>query len=217
MISGYKAAIFDMDGTILDSMYYWRLSGLEYILAHKMPMTDEIVGGVFKRGAGATVRMSYELAGRDDYEIDLPYISEKLVKYVHAHYLKEVSPKPHVIEFLEMLKNKGIRCCVATATDKKYAINALKVHGIDKYFEFVFDESDAGCNKAHAEYFEKVITRLGCTKEECVLFEDAMYSIRTAKEFGLKVVGIEDPCTVEGPEAVKALADKYIRDYSELM
>ncbi len=217
MISGYKAAIFDMDGTILDSMYYWRLSSLEYILAHKLPLNDELLSGIFKRGAGMTVKMSYELAGKSTYEKDLPEISKKLVGYVHSHYQSDVHPKPYAIAFLEKLKSEGVRCCVATATDKKYASEALKVHGMDKYFEFIFDESDAGCNKSHIRFFEKVVEKLGCDKADCVMFEDAVYSIKTAKKFGMRVVGIEDSYTVEGPEAVKSLVDQYIVDYSELL
>lgn len=218
MISGFKAAIFDMDGTLLDSMRYWRLAGLEYILNHKLPFSDEILVGMFTRGAGATIKMAYELAGRNDYKNDHAYISQKILSYVVPRYEQNVFPKENAIAYLEKLRKEGVRCCIATATEKNCAIEALKKHGMDKYFEFIFDESDAdGLNKAKEQYFEKVVEKLGCAKEDCVMFEDALYSIRTAKKYGLKVVAIEDGCAANDVESIKALADVYISNYSVLL
>jgi len=206
-----------MDGTVLESMYYWRISSLEYVIEHNLPVNEELLSGVFKRGAGATVKMAYALAGRDDYEAELKYISSKLVRYVYAHYLKDVKPKPYAIDFLKKLREEGVRCCIATATDKEFALEALKVHGMDEYFEFIFDESDAGCSKANEQYFERLLEKLGCEKNECMLFEDAAYSIRTAKKFGIRVTGIEDTYAIEGSDIVKALSDQYVCSFSELI
>jgi len=217
MTSEFKAAIFDMDGTLLESMKYWRMAGLEYIIGHDLPYNDEILSGIFRRGAGMSVKMAYELAGNENYKNDWPRISDKILEYVIPHYARDVKLKPNVIEYLEKLKKEGIRCCVATATQKEYAIEALKKQGIDKYFEFVFDTDDAGCSKANEQFFAKVVEKLGCDKAECAMFEDALYSIRTAKAYGMKVVGIQDACAEPDAEEIKALSDIYITDYCELL
>lgn len=205
-----------MDGTLLDSMRFWRFGALEYAIANDLPMTEEMLVGVFKRGGVATAKMAYEAAGIDVSKLNIN-LGKEILKFVVPHYLKDVKPKKNVREYLEKLRREGVRCCVATATPKEYAIEALRVHGLDEYFEFVFDETDADCNKAHEQYFERVTSKLGLTAADCVMFEDALYSIRTAKRFGLRVVAVEEKCTFEGPDAVKEYADIYINDFSELL
>lgn len=206
-----------MDGTLLESMRYWRMAALNYIICNDLPINDEILSGLFKRGAGNTIKMAYELAGREDYEDDAAEISDKILEYVVAHYRGNIKPKPNVRAYLEKLKKEGVRCCVATATDKEYAVEVLKKHDMDRFFEFVFDVSDAGCSKAKKEFFDKLMDVLGSSKEDCVMFEDALYSIRTAAEYGIRVVGVEDFCAANDAEEIKRLTVKYISDYSELI
>lgn len=216
MISGYRAAIFDMDGTLLDSMRYWRFAALEYLLAQNMPISEEVLAGVFRRGGVATVKMCYQQAGIDPDSVGIDF-SKAILRYVAPHYRNDVTVKKNVRELLEKLRNDGTVCCVATATPKQYAEEALKVHRLDSYFDFVFDESDAGCAKANVQYFQRVVDRLGFAPSECVMFEDAMYSIRTAKKYGLSVVAVYDGCALDSPEAISTAADYYVKDFSELM
>lgn len=216
MISGYKAAIFDMDGTLLDSMRQWRFAALEYLMAQHMPISEEVLSGVFRRGGVATVKMCYQQAGIDPDSLGVNF-GRAILEYVAPHYEKDVTVKNNARELLEKLRAEGIVCCVATATPKQYAEAALKAHGLDRYLEFVFDETDGGCTKANCQYFQRLVDRLGFAPSECVMFEDAMYSIRTAKKSGLTVIGVYDECALDPPEAISAATDYYIKDFSEML
>lgn len=216
MISGYKAAIFDMDGTLLDSMRHWRFAALEYLLAQNIPISEEVLAGVFRRGGVATVKMCYQEAGIDPDSLGVNF-GKAILEYVAPHYKKDVTVKKNARELLEKLRDEGIVCCVAKATPRQYAEAALKAQELYKYFEFVFDETDAGCTKANAQYFQRLVDRLGFTPSECVMFEDAMYSIRTAKKFGLTVIAVYDGCALDSPEAIGKVADYYIKDFGELL
>lgn len=216
MILGCKVAIFDMDGTLLDSMRFWRFASLEYLMANNMPISDNALAGVFKRSAGSTIKIAYAEAGLP--ESDIPAnIGEEILNLVVPHYEKDVLPKECALEYVRHLHKKGIRCCVATATRKDEAAKVLQRLGFSEYIEFIYDTEDAGCSKAHVEYFEKLSERLSVPLKECVMYEDALYSIETAKKAGMQVVAIEDYCAFEFKDEIRALSDVYITSFRELI
>lgn len=216
MISKCKAAIFDMDGTLLDSMRFWRFAALEYMMSKHIPISEDALAGVFRRSARETVSIAYHDAGLTDADIS-PDLGKDILKLMSTRYDNDVYPKEGALEYIKKLHEQGIRCCVATATQKDHAMKVLKYFGFDKYIEFVFDTDDAGCSKANEQYFFSVAEKLGVPVTECVMYEDALYSIRTAKKVGMYVVAIEDDCAIAGREEIKQLADIYIERFSDLM
>ena len=216
MISKYKAAIFDMDGTLLDSMKFWRFAALEYMMKKHIPISEDALAGVFRRSARETVSIAYRDAGLSDADIS-PDLGKDILKIVDVRYDNDVHPKDGALEYIKKLHEHGIRCCVATATQKDHAMKVLRKFGFDKYIEFVFDTDDAGCSKAHEQFFTLVADKLSVPIDECVMYEDALYSIRTAKKVGMHVVAIEDECAITGRTEIKELADVYIKEFNELL
>jgi len=211
----FEAAIFDMDGTLLDTMPYWRYTALEYLLAHRLPVAEDILVRMY---ATSSRRLLMEYAGRLGVAIDRKEMIAELEGFMNRHYLYDAQLKrPSVPAFLEELRSKGVRMCVATGSPRQYAMNGLKRLGLMDYFEFITDNYEGEFTKENPDYFRDVLRRLGAPAERCWVFEDALYAMKSAKAAGLKVCAIEEGTQAADRGAIQALADVYISDYGELM
>ena len=211
----FDAAIFDMDGTLLDTMRYWRYTSLEYLLAHQLPVRPEDLARMEWTSSRALVK---EIAEREDFDMgSWQTMVGELEEFMNRHYLHDAKRKENVPELLERLRGMGKPMCVATGAPRQYARNGLSRLGILKYFEFVTDCYEFGMNKSQPEYFEEVARRLGTKPERCVVFEDALYAMKSAKTAGCRVVAIEDSTARLQRDEIRAVADRYIQNYSELL
>lgn len=211
----FDAAIFDMDGTLLDTMRYWRYTSLEYLLAHQLPVRPEDLARMEWTSSRALVK---EIAEREGFDMgSWQTMVGELEEFMNRHYLHDAKRRENVPELLEKLRGMGKPMCVATGAPRQYARNGLSRLGILKYFEFVTDCYEFGMNKSQPEYFEEVARRLGTRPERCVVFEDALYAMKSAKAAGCRVVAIEDSAARLQRDEIRAIADRYILNYSELL
>ena len=211
----FDAAIFDMDGTLLDTMRYWRYTSLEYLLAHQLPVRPEDLARMEWTSSRALVK---EIAEREGFDMgSWQTMVGELEEFMNRHYLHDAKRRENVPELLEKLRGMGKPMCVATGAPRQYARNGLSRLGILKYFEFVTDCYEFGMDKSQPEYFEEVARRLGTKPERCVVFEDALYAMKSAKAAGCRVVAIEDSTARLQRDEIRAIADRYIQNYSELL
>lgn len=211
----FDAAIFDMDGTLLDTMRYWRYTSLEYLLAHQLPVRPEDLARMEWTSSRALVK---EIAEREGFDMgSWQTMVGELEEFMNRHYLHDAKRRENVPELLEKLRGMGKPMCVATGAPRQYARNGLSRLGILKYFEFVTDCYEFGMDKSQPEYFEEVARRLGTKPERCVVFEDALYAMKSAKTAGCRVVAVEDSTARLQRDEIRAIADRYILNYSELL
>jgi len=210
------AAIFDMDGTLLDSMRYWRYTSLEYMLHHGWPVEPE---DQVRMHDTSSRRLIPEIGARMGREWGgMETLVTELEGYMHRHYLYDAQLKDgYVAAFLDKLAAEGKRLCVATGAPRAYASDGLKRLGLLDRFEFVTDAKEYGFGKERGEYFHIVARRLGTVPERCLVVEDALYAIETAKRCGCRVLAIEDGTARLQRERIMALADDHIRSYSEVL
>lgn len=211
----FDAAIFDMDGTLLDTMRYWRYTSLEYLLAHQLPVRPEDLARMEWTSSRALVK---KIAEREGFDMgSWQTMVGELEEFMNRHYLHDAKRRENVPELLERLRGMGKPMCVATGAPRQYARNGLSRLGILKYFEFVTDCYEFGMDKSQPEYFEEVARRLGTKSERCAVFEDALYAMKSAKAAGCRVVAIEDSTARLQRDEIRAIADRYILNYSELL
>lgn len=214
MIPKFKAAMFDMDGTVLRTMRYWRLSTVELLLGRNIIPTPEQMARVFSSSSRA---LSAQILLEHGVQMEEREILHELEGYMHRHYLYDATPKPQVKEYLEKLRHAGVRMCLGTAAPKASAQAALMRLGLIDYFDFITDQYEQGMRKDNPEFFQRVARRMEADVGEMCVFEDALYSIRTARTLGCPVIAIEDDAQAADRAEIMRLADCYVRSYEELL
>jgi len=135
---------------------------------------------------------------------------------IRDFYQNQVQPKPGLVKFLSLLKMEGVWMYVATNTDRALAETALRHTGIDGYFRGLVTCREAGQGKGDGpEVYERALRRLRSNKKDTVVFEDALYALRTAKEAGFRTAAVYDPAEPE-QEEMRRLAEYYITSYEEM-
>ena len=206
-----KGAIFDFDGTLVDSMFIWDTIGETYLRSlGKEP--KENLSETFKT---FTLEQSAEYY-REHYGVKLSV--QEIVDHINATvteiYRTKVTLKDGIEEFLKKLRADGVKMCVATVTDKIIVEDVLKRLGIRSYFEEIFTCADIGYSKETPHIYRAALSHLGTKKTETVVLEDAFHALITAKNDGFPVVAVYDPH--EKKQALmRASADYYISDYAK--
>lgn len=212
-LKNIKGAIFDLDGTILDSMHIWSEIGLLF-LKNKGVVPPPGVENEFVKMS--MVQAAEYYIKKIDPTATVMDIVNEVNALVQGFYFNEVIKKDGIKEFLDFLKNKNVKMCIATATDKHLVEKALERNEIREYFSEIFTCSSVGAGKDTPVIYDVALEYLGTPKENTFIFEDALYAIETATKAGYNVVGINDVSEKADPEDVKKLCNYYINDYSEI-
>lgn len=203
-------AIFDMDGTLLDSMHIWdTASGAFLMMRGIIPKEFDLF-----RKQGYKGGIDYMI---DEYNLDMTFdeVLNELQKILWFYYSNVAPIKDGVKDFLQALKNNGVKMVVATATESKMAKKALERNGIIDFFEDVISMHEIGIHKNDPAAFEYVRNAIHANGVGYV-FEDALYAIETAKSAGYKVIGIEDYSAEDDREKIKKIVDFYAENYEQV-
>ena len=205
-----KGAIFDFDGTLVDSMWIWDTVGEDYLRTlGKEP--KENLKEAFKT---FTLEQAAEYY-RAHYGVTLSVqeIVDDVNAMVEKYYASKVSLKAGVSDFLQKLSEEGVKMCVATVTDRYLVENTLERLKIRKYFSEIFTSAEVGSDKTAPEIYRAALHHLGTEKRETLIFEDAYHALMTAKDDGFTVAAVYDQHETRQME-MKAESDYYISDYS---
>ena len=205
-----KYAIFDADGTLMDSMHIWDTLDSAFLMMRGIEPKES---RVFRK-YGYFNAIKYFL---ENYELNMSpeEIRADIMKILEYYYNNVALAKDGVREFLQVLKDNGVRCVVATATDRYLMEPALERNGLLQYFDAVFSTKEIGVSKQEPDIYNKAKDFLGAD-ENVFIFEDAAYAIDTAKRAGYKVIAVEDYSAEDEREHIKETADYYVTNYSEM-
>ena len=205
-----KYAIFDMDGTLIDSMVFWKNLATEYltskgilqipadILEQIKPMTMSESAALFRREFGLT----------GDVEAQMNEMMED-------HYRNDIPLKPGVREYLENLHRQSVRMCVASATAEHLMESCLTRLGVREHFEFLLSCETVGAGKRSPLVYHEAARRLGAAPREIAVYEDALYAVRTAKDAGFCVAGVYDDSAAGNWQSITEIADEIISNWEE--
>ena len=203
-------ALFDMDGTLVDSMGYWRQLPLEYLAEVGIkPDAEGLKHLTSARGYGEIIAYFASLG----IHTTLPEMLRFVATHIARHYAEEVQVKPGVPALLESLRAAGCRMGVVTLTPHAGTSVCLTKTGLAPYFDFVLTPEDmpGGGGKEEPGIFEEALRRLGCEKpQDCFVFEDSYYSIATAAKMGFCVIGVRDAWAAFEEEKIRASVAEYL-------
>lgn len=209
-----KHYIFDLDGTLIDSMPIWKDTGKNFLLNHGFTPPDNLQEIVKSQTL-------YQTAEHFQKELGVPFTAEEItaeiISFVEEQYRTTIPLKPFAREFLEKEKKNGAKMCILTASEASYIHLALNRLDISKYFDFVMTCTETGLYKSGPEVFRTAMERLGGTPVDTIVFEDALYAIKGAKQGGLTVYAIEEPVMEQEKSEIQTLADRYLTSYKELL
>lgn len=202
-----------MDGTLIDSMQTWRGLIGEYILSLDLPVDSAYLDTLKDKNIDESIRAIHENFKVAQSVDDGFRFIDKLIR---NHYQHNFDMKPGARQALEKLKKMGVKMMVATATPDEQAHIALKAQGIAHYFCAVQTCQNTGLSKSDPKYWEKALATIEADPDEVVIFEDALYCVKTVKAMGLYTVCIEDAVALKEAPVLISLADQYIRHYKDL-
>ena len=206
-------AIFDLDGTLIDSMSIWDDIAYNFLVSQGVtpkPDLREKVATMYLNESAKYLVDEYSL---DCTPQDFKDYTERIIE---DFYVRTVPPKRDAVEFLCKLKKSGVKMCIATATERKLAVPALEHNGMLGFFDGVFSCAEIGLSKQSPEIFDRALEFLGTPKEETFVFEDSYHAVATASKAGYNVIAISDKSASNDEEKIKKLSLNFIENYAEL-
>ena len=208
-----KYALFDCDGTLLDSMPMWINLATDVLASYGVDLPRE--------AERETASMSHEDAAKFYADTFLDGKgAEELAKTfsdtLERNYSEVLQLKPHVREVLDQLRAQNIPMAVASSTDAYLLEMCLKRLGLRDHFLFVQTVDNSGFSKNSDEYFQLAAKKLGCAPGDILFFDDALYALERAKKNGLMTVAVQDDTQMDHDAEIRAVGDYYINDFADI-
>lgn len=207
----YKGAIFDLDGTILDSSWVWEQVDKKFLGDRGFEVPNDYVEAISPLGAYRAATYTIERFGLWNEK------PEDLVRewfdIAREEYAQKVLCKPGAKEYIKFLYDKGIRLAIATSSDRELFITTLERENIINCFSEIVTVDEVERGKGYPDIYEEAARRIGLGTHECVVFEDILTGVSGAKLGGFAVVAVEDSKSKENRSQIEKKADYYIKKW----
>lgn len=207
-------AVFDFDGTIMDSMPDWAGKMLHLLDSHGVNYPADIIRTITPLGDGGSARYFIEELG---LELTPQAIQAELDAYALPRYRDSILPKPGVAAVLQALRAAGVPVCILTASPQHMIRPCLARNGLTEYFRFAWCCDDLGMKKNQPEIYARTCAELGTRPENTLFFDDNLLALTTATRAGMLSVGVFDESSAADEAAIRANTVRYLRGWEELL
>lgn len=209
-----KGAIFDLDGTILDSMYVWHYADSVFLEEQGIEVPPNLDSILKTLSMNQCVQYFIDVLG---VKLSHDEIKSRCMEIMRDFYLTKVKPKPYAKEVLDKLKSMGVKMCVATANENVLTVAALNHVGFLDYFEFILTCADVDAPKTDGKIYRVSGERLGFKPQETIVVEDAVHGIVSANREGFITIGVYDEAFKSDNEKIQRISHIYAETFEDLL
>lgn len=204
--------LFDFDGVLVDSMPTWAGTYRALLDAKQIPYPIDFVKIITPLGNEGAARYCVSLG----LDMETDAILAHAFGVYEREYTENIGPKANVVRVLHELKARGDRLNVLTGSSHRYVDPCLQNAGIYDLFDRVWSVDDFGIPKSDVRIYERAAQALGLSVADCIFADDNYIAVLTAKKAGMRTIGVYDASSENFESEIRAAADAYIRDFSEI-
>lgn len=209
-----RGAIFDVDGTLLDSMTVWWDVLIDFYRQHGVELTDEEAFEFKELTLKESIPMIIDTLGLDE---SFEEVSDTFQQMATLQYENTLPLKEGADEYLKQLHDSGVKIAIATSGYEDLCKKAFTRLGVWQYIDACAFSSEVGVNKSNPDVYLLAAKRIGVPPEECTVFEDITTGIGGAKKGGFETCAIYDATNADETDALKQLSDHYITGWKDLL
>ncbi len=209
----FDCAIFDLDGTLVDSQHMWTMAKLKVLTDRGIGVDPDQKRRIMSM---EFPEITHHLSSDWPTNLTPEQVLAEITQTVTFHYAQTIPMKKGMRELLEYLHSVGIPCCLATASWEERFMPMLQRLGADKLLDHIVTARMVGRNKHFPDVFLEAARRCGANPQRSVVFEDSRYSVKAAKQAGFWVVGINEPSSDGDAQAMQAMCDWFVDDVTQL-
>ena len=209
-----NALIFDLDGTLLDSMHAWQDQLHQFLLDQGITPPADLIN--ITKTLGTAQAIAYVI---DQFHLPLDpdEAYDTFLAKMGRRYAEDLALKPYVQPFLDRAKEAGLALSIATATPQPLVQSALNRLALSAYFDHVLTVEEVGVGKHDPAIFLASAARLGHAPSQCAVFEDSLQALKTARAAGFRTVAVDESTALLEKDEILQTAHRYIYSFAELL
>lgn len=207
-----RAYIFDLDGTLLDSMGLWEQIDIDFLTRRGFEVPPDYLAAICSRSFPEAAAYTIERFGLPDGVEALLAEWNGMAEHAYGH---TVPMKPHAKWYLQALRERGAKLAVATSLPRALYGPVLRQHGIEAYFDVICSTDEVAYGKTRPDVFLLTAEKLGLPPAGCVLFEDILQAVKSGKAAGMTVYGVYDEASKDDWDEIVKTADGVLYNFKD--
>ena len=209
-LDGIEAAIFDMDGTMINNMSYHKKAWIEFCNRHGLSLTEDEFRERFSGKKNNQILNT--VFGKELSPEEIKKFTDEKESIYQELYAPDIKEVQGLRNLLEQLKQRNIKLAIATTAPAGNREFGLKALGLNDTFEVILGDEHVNRGKPDPEIYLETAKKLGVDPTHCLVFEDSPVGVQAGKNAGMRVVGILTTHTAEELGA----ADQHVNDFAQL-